>query len=109
MSRTNFIHINEGFTCLNCNHKNVKSQGSCRNHCSECLYSLHVDETVPGDRESGCHSLMIPIAYSQNSKKGYIIKHMCQKCSKTINNKMEDDDNYDTLIKYISTRMISPF
>ena len=95
----NFIVINEEFTCQNCKEKNPKLQGSCRNHCKKCLYSLHVDKKTPGDRKSTCKSLMKPISADQSGKKGWIINHKCEKCGKTIPNKTADDDNFDKIIE----------
>jgi hypothetical protein len=94
-----FIVINEEFECKNCNHKNSKLKGSCRNHCTSCLYSLHVDENSPGDRESTCKSLMKPIKVFQTGKKGWMILHKCLKCGKEIPNKVAPDDNFDIIIK----------
>jgi DNA-directed RNA polymerase subunit RPC12/RpoP len=71
---------NTAFVCINCG-KTVPplSNGSYRNHCPYCLYSLHVD-IVPGDRKNECHGRMKPIGILFNSKKGYQIKHKCEKC-----------------------------
>lgn len=102
----NFIVKNEGFTCENCGQNVLPlSNGSCRNHCPECFYSKHLDN-LPGDRESECKSLMLPIDYDYNSKKGYVIIHKCIKCGKTIKNKMAfydetQPDNYEKFIKFI--------
>ncbi len=94
-----FIVINEGFICKNCGQKNDPMKGSCRNHCSNCLYSLHVDEKTPGDRQSNCHNLMEPISLDQSGKKGFIIYHKCKKCGKIITNKTASDDNFEEIIK----------
>ena len=95
----NFIMINEGFVCKNCNEKNPELQGGCRNHCKKCLYSLHVDKKIPGDRKSNCKALMKPIKTIQNSKKGWIIYHKCTKCKKIIPNKQAKDDNFEKIIE----------
>lgn len=94
-----FKVINENFRCLNCGEENPKLPGSCRNHCKKCLYSRHLDQESPGDRLSDCHNLMKPIAIEKNSKKGWMIKHQCLKCGKTILNKSAEDDNFDEIIK----------
>ena len=94
-----FTVINESFSCQNCGHQNPKLQGSCRNHCQECLQSLHVDDQFPGDRKSECHSLMKASHIEQSKKKGWIIIHKCTKCGKKIPNKAADDDNFDKLIE----------
>jgi len=94
-----FVVINEGFVCKNCGEKNPKMEGSCRNHCRKCLYSLHVDEINPGDRESDCHSLMEPFRIDQSGKKGWIISHKCKKCGKIISNIAAPDDNFERIIE----------
>ncbi|MBD3361023.1 RNHCP domain-containing protein, partial [Candidatus Peregrinibacteria bacterium] len=94
-----FIVINKEFKCINCGKNNPKLAGSCRNHCQKCLYSLHVDEKTPGDRKSGCKSLMEPVSAVKNGKKGWIIYHKCTKCNKIISNKSAKDDNFDEIIK----------
>jgi DNA-directed RNA polymerase subunit RPC12/RpoP len=96
--RKNFIAKNEEFICKNCGHKNPKLSGSYRNHCRECLHSLHVDKDIPGDRLSGCESLMVPYSIDHSGKKGWIISHKCQKCGKIITNLSAVDDNFDKII-----------
>ena len=53
----------ETFTCKNCGRVVVPAGAGSdhRNHCPNCLFSLHVD-VEPGDRESDCGSLMEPIS-----------------------------------------------
>lgn len=98
-NRKNFINQNEGFTCLNCGYFNDKASKTCRNHCTQCLYSLHVDEFVPGDRLSNCKNLMQPIRVDQNGKKGFILIHKCLKCQKEISNIIAEDDNWESICK----------
>lgn len=98
MQTKKFTVINEEFECQNCGHHNQKLPGGCRNQCTKCLFSLHLDKTHPGDRESTCCGLMEPIRAFQDGKKGWMIEHKCQKCSKLITNKSAPDDNFDTII-----------
>lgn len=100
-----FTVINEEFTCRNCGHLNPILTGSCRNHCTNCLYSLHLDEQNPGDRLSSCHGLMKPLKVTHNGKKGWMIEHKCQKCGKTIPNKSAPDDNFDLIIQLTKTHL----
>lgn len=93
-----FTAINEKFTCKNCGEKNPKLACGCRNHCRECLFSLHLDQENPGDRKSDCKGIMEPIKINQSGKKGWIIYHKCTKCGKVISNKMADDDNFNEII-----------
>ncbi len=103
MNRKNFISVNEEFVCENCGEKNLPSRGTCRNHCTKCLYSKHMDESVPGDRKSGCKGLMEPIEVDSEGKKGYVLIHKCIKCDKIIRNKTAPDDDFDAIIR-LSTR-----
>ena len=59
---------NTGFICLNCT-KIIKklTNGSYRNHCPYCLYSLHLDNQ-PGDRANKCRGLMEPISLTYKPK-----------------------------------------
>ncbi|MFH1012311.1 MAG: RNHCP domain-containing protein [Candidatus Peregrinibacteria bacterium] len=94
------IKINEGFTCANkkCG-KTVKAleHGTCRNHCPFCLFSMHVDLEVPGDRLSECHGLMAPIGLELNKKKGARVEHLCQLCGFKNFNRTAPDDNLDLI------------
>ncbi|MBB1565339.1 RNHCP domain-containing protein [Candidatus Gracilibacteria bacterium] len=91
----NFIMKNEEFVCENCGKKVEKHpEGSARNHCNFCLFSKHLDENFPGDRESDCHGLMEPIDIEYKKNKGYMIKHKCKKCQKEMLNKIAPDDNF---------------
>ena len=71
---------NTGFICARCGAEVLPlTNGSYRNHCPFCLYSLHVDN-IPGDRASACLGLMKPVGVRSNSKKGWQIVHRCEKC-----------------------------
>ena len=71
-----FIRKTEDFICEHCGFS-IEGNGY-TNHCSECLYSKHVD-IDPGDRANTCGGLMKPIAIEKKGKE-YIIKHKCIKC-----------------------------
>ncbi len=94
---------NNSFVCENCG-REVKAltNGSIRNHCPFCLYSLHVDIN-PGDRASECLGRLEPIAVDYNAKKGWIIVHRCIKCGAIKRNKAAVDDpqadNYELIIE----------
>ena len=92
------IKINEGFICLHCQQKISPAEKTCRNHCNHCLYSLHVDGDVPGDRASECHGLMEPIRVERD-KKGYMIVQHCLTCGHIRRNKTMPDDDWDTIIE----------
>ncbi len=97
---------NQGFICENCGQKVIPlSDGGYRNHCPECLYSLHVD-ILPGDRACECHGLMKPETIVYNSKKGYQIIHKCVKCGFKRANVISLDsvqpDNFELVLKIMS-------
>jgi len=105
--RSKTVKINQEFICKKCGHSVPPADKTCRNHCPHCLYSLHVDAEVPGDRASDCNSLMEPVGIDQKSKKGFIILHKCLKCGKTIPNKVADDDETDSIIKIIQKQNLT--
>ena len=93
---------NTNFACVQCS-KNViaLTNGSYRNHCPFCLYSLHVDKDI-GDRQNECLGLMKPIGITYNSKKGYQIIHICSKCGARRLNKIAENtempDDFDMIL-----------
>ena len=91
--------INEGFVCKHCGFKNGPAEKTCRNHCAQCLYSMHIDKDTPGDRKSACGSMMIPFSIDKSGKKGIMITHKCLKCGKISRNKTADDDNMEKIIE----------
>ena len=63
-----------------------------RNHCPNCLYSLHVD-IEPGDRESDCGGHMEPVAVWVRNKGEWAIIHRCKMCGGFSSNRVAADDN----------------
>lgn len=96
--RKNMIASNEGFKCGNC-HRVVEALASegYRNHCPYCLFSLHVDLTVPGDRLCECKGLMAPAGVEVNKKKGTRILHVCKSCGHKGYNRSAPDDDWDLI------------
>jgi len=97
---------NDGFTCQNCGEKVApQTNGSYRNHCPFCLYSLHIDIN-PGDRQSDCLGLMRPSAVDYNTQKGWQIRHICEKCGFARNNLVADSgeqpDDFELVLKIIT-------
>lgn len=94
---------NSSFVCEQCSREIAALQnGSYRNHCPFCLFSLHVDRDLPGDRSSLCRGLMQPMALVR-SKKGFQIVHRCQKCGAERKNIVaqgcqEDEDAIEALM-----------
>ena len=99
MSKKNFIHKNEDFTCLNCGEFVSRGDGFIRNHCPFCLYCLHVDLDVPGDRMNECRGLMKPIGLKPISVMEFKIVFECTKCKASYVNKVLPDDNMDLVIE----------
>ncbi len=96
---------NTGFICQNCGREVLPlTDGSYRNHCPFCLYSLHVD-IIPGDRACSCGGLMKPIAIDYNPNKGFQIIHHCQKCGFERRNKISEDIRQPDDINAITSLM----
>ncbi len=84
----------ESFTCKNCG-RLVKPQNAGtehRNHCPNCLYSLHVDEE-PGDRVANCGSLMEPTGVWVRKSGEWALIHRCRRCGRFSSNRVAADDN----------------
>ena len=92
----NFSKNDQGFECIVCGKKVEPLGYTSRDHCPFCLHSLHVDIN-PGDRQNSCHGILKPIGCSVNSKKGYVIHYICQKCGQSHNNKSAEDDKMSLL------------
>ena len=92
-----FNMIDENFKCLNCGYEVDKLNYTARDHCPECLYSLHVDN-MPGDRANSCMGLMKPVGI-EKYKNTYKIIYRCNKCNLIHKNIMAIDDNYELIIK----------
>lgn len=94
---------NTGFVCLNCGATiDALTNGSYRNHCPFCLYSLHVD-VMPGDRQNMCRALMKPVGLAHKSKKGWQIIHECTACGHRSVNKSAADTVQPDDVRKIAT------
>ncbi len=98
-SRKNFIWKNEAFVCKKCGEKNPPAEKTARNHCRKCLFSIHLDEKIPGDRLSKCKGLMEPYDIDYKSEKGYQLVHMCAQCGKKMKNMLAQDDDLHEFLK----------
>lgn len=67
------------------------TNGSFRNHCPECLWSLHVD-IHPGDRASPCGAPMEPLRLVQPRGKSLAVEHRCTRCGHRQANRLALDD-----------------
>jgi hypothetical protein len=70
-----------------------------RNHCPNCLSSLHVDRKIPGDRDAGCGGRMEAIGMSVRSDGEWMIIHRCVTCDGLSANRIAGDDNPLALIR----------
>lgn len=84
----------ESFTCKSCGRPVVPAGAgsSHRNHCPNCLVSLHVDDE-PGDRAADCGGLMEPVAVWVRNNKEWAIVHRCRRCGAMHSNRVAADDN----------------
>ena len=87
----------ESFICKNCKNLVKKLEYSARDHCPNCLYSMHVDIN-PGDRLNTCMGLLKPIGI-EKYRDTYKIIYKCLKCGEIHKNIMANDDNMDLIIK----------
>lgn len=67
--------------------------GRQRNHCPNCLHSLHVDGKTPGDRASNCGSLMAPVATFFRPNGEQVLLHLCKGCGRERHNRIAADDS----------------
>lgn len=69
------------------------SGGKHRNHCPNCLYSLHIDAKTPGDRRSDCRSLMEPVGTAFKADGEQTVVHRCRGCGIERYNRIAADDS----------------
>jgi hypothetical protein len=69
-----------------------------RNHCPNCLWSRHVDDS-PGDRAALCGSSMEPIAISVRGAGEWVLVHRCLGCDTLHLNRIAGDDNPLLLVR----------
>jgi hypothetical protein len=71
-----------------------------RNHCPNCLWSRHVDDT-PGDRSvlDLCGASMEPIAITVRGDGEWVLVHRCQQCGTVHLNRTAGDDNPLLLVR----------
>ncbi|MCK4514649.1 MAG: RNHCP domain-containing protein [Spirochaetaceae bacterium] len=77
-----------------------------RNHCSHCLWSLHVD-VRPGDRAHLCCSPMEPIAIWVLASGERRIVHRCTRCGVLKANRVAGDDD-DTVVTSLAGKVHEP-
>jgi predicted RNA-binding Zn-ribbon protein involved in translation (DUF1610 family) len=85
----------EDFVCEHCG-ETVIGNGF-TNHCSQCLWSKHVD-IDPGDRAEECGGMMRPVEVQKKGKE-YAIVQVCEKCGFTRVNKAQKEDSFDMILQ----------
>lgn len=99
----------ESFTCKVCNTPAVPEEAGSkhRNHCPNCLSSLHVDNR-PGDRASLCGGIMDPIGVWIRKNGEWAIIHRCRDCGTLGSNRIAADDNPALLLSIAMKPLSSP-
>lgn len=95
-----FIKRVEDFVCEQCG-ASVQGSGY-TNHCTQCLWSKHVDKD-PGDRAESCGGLMEPTALEGSSPQ-YRIAHRCTRCGANRRVSVATDDDQDALLAIAARR-----
>lgn len=100
---------NDSFVCKVCGGLAVPEGAGTRhrNHCPNCLSSLHVDET-PGDRAADCNGIMDPIAVWVKRNGEWAILHRCTRCGHIASNRLAADDNPIKLMSIAIRPLASP-
>ncbi|MEL6344122.1 MAG: tRNA lysidine(34) synthetase TilS [Myxococcota bacterium] len=90
--RTNPIHRDEAFRCVWCDAEMAPGGAQVRDHCTQCLRSLHVD-VVPGDRAAGCGGVMHPTGFTlSDGTQTITIAYRCGRCGWTHAVRAHPDD-----------------
>lgn len=97
MKTSKFTKNDKPFTCVRCGYEVTPLGYTSRDHCPNCLTSLHVDVN-PGDRANLCMGTMTPVDISFSNKKGIVIEYECDKCGEHHNNKAAEDDNFEIVL-----------
>lgn len=84
----------DSFTCKVCGRLVMPQNAGSdhRNHCPNCLSSLHVDDE-PGDRAADCGGIMEPVAVWVRKNGEWAIIHRCRRCGVLHSNRVAADDN----------------
>lgn len=99
----------DSFTCKACGRTMVAAGAGSghRNHCANCLTSLHVDDQ-PGDRAADCGGYMDPVAVWVRKDGEWAIIHRCRRCGAFSSNRVAADDNPMKLMSIAMKPLASP-
>jgi hypothetical protein len=91
----------DAFRCVGCRLEvPMSAPGTAhRNHCPQCLTSLHVDRRIPGDRKESCHGRMTALCLSVRQDGEWLIIHHCLACDELSANRIAGDDNALMLLR----------
>ncbi|MFJ8164272.1 RNHCP domain-containing protein [Streptomyces sp. NPDC096136] len=94
-------HRADAFRCTSCRlDVSLDAPGTAhRNHCPNCLASLHVDRKVPGDRDADCRGRMEALGMSVRPDGEWMIIHQCATCGELSANRIAGDDNPLALVR----------
>ena len=101
MEDKRFKMIDEAFVCQVCGMEVLPLGYTARDHCPNCLCSLHLDIN-PGDRASDCGGVLRPIVIEKGKKDSIKIVYKCTCCGEIKRNKAALDDNYDIILDIMS-------
>jgi RNHCP domain-containing protein len=79
-----------------------------RNHCPNCLWSLHLDAGLPGDRAAACAGSMEPIAVHVREDGEWALVHRCGGCAVVRVNRIAGDDNPLALMRLAVQPLANP-
>jgi len=97
------------FRCQHCRSEILRSAHGTvhRNHCPQCLWSVHLDER-PGDRRSSCRGGMEPIAIWVREDGEWSLVHRCCGCHVVRVNRVAGDDSEFALLSLAARPMALP-
>lgn len=101
MEEKKFRMRDEAFTCFECGVLVKPLEYTARDHCPNCLCSIHIDIN-PGDRACDCLGVLEPIEVLKDKKDTLKIVYKCKKCGMIKRNKAARDDNYDKILEVMS-------
>ncbi|MEW1638525.1 RNHCP domain-containing protein [Streptomyces sp. NPDC093801] len=109
------LHIRRGhradaFRCTSCRlDVSLDAPGTAhRNHCPNCLASLHVDRKVPGDRDADCRGRMEALGMSVRPDGEWMLIHQCAACGELSANRIAGDDNPLALVRLALRPLADP-
>ena len=103
MEDKKFTMIDESFVCEVCGNTVEKLNYTARDHCNNCLSSIHLDNN-PGDRSANCGGVLNPIEIEKSSKDKLKIVYKCDKCGIIKKNIVANDDNFDKILEIMKKR-----